>query len=118
MLKKVKPYHPYDSKLEKERAECLEMLKRGEEILDWRHHPFSIRLAKNTYYTPDFLVVHRGGETGHHLLTLEEVKGSWKAKSSGRDQRTKIKIASEMFPWFSFVGVTKVCGKWVEEQFG
>lgn len=51
-----------------------------------------LRLAKRTWYTPDFAVIAGDGGLGFH-----EVKGFWRD-----DARVKIKVAAEMYPHFRF----------------
>lgn len=64
------------------------------------------RLAKATFYTPDFIVVLEDGIEAH------EVKGHWED-----DARVKIKVAQSLFPWITFIGVQKVKGKFAQEFF-
>lgn len=59
----------------------------------------TLRLAKLTRYTPDFMVLLSDGTIEFH-----EVKGSWKAPGQD-DSRVKIKVAAEIFPWFVFRSV-------------
>jgi hypothetical protein len=69
-----------------------------------------LRLAENTFYTPDFLVQRTNGD-----LEVHEVKGFWED-----DARVKIKVAASLFP-FQFFAVTakpkKDGGGWNIEQF-
>ena len=58
----------------------------------WRYEAIKLRLADNTYYTPDFWLVYPDGACG-----FDEVKGFWRD-----DARVKIKVAAEQFPWFRF----------------
>ena len=82
---------------EREWAEILDYLKRSGEIIDWKYDPFNLRLADNTYYRPDFLVVYPG-----HFEIIE-IKGGWMQD----DSIAKFKIAAEQFPWFVFKMVQK-----------
>lgn len=72
--------------------------------------PFKLRLAGNTFYTPDFV------EVLPDRIRVIEVKGHWED-----DARVKIKVAAEAFWWFEFVAVTKRAkkdgGGWKEETF-
>lgn len=55
-----------------------------------------LRLADNTFYTPDFAVMLTNGS-----MQLHEVKGHWQD-----DARAKIKIAADLYP-FEFIAVRK-----------
>ena len=82
--------------------------QRGE-IWDYRFEPLKLRLADNTFYTPDFLVVKVTG------LEIHEIKGSYERE----DARVKWKTAAELFPWFQFV-VARWLGKkkgWKVEKY-
>lgn len=69
-----------------------------------------LRLADNTFYTPDFVVL---GED--MVLECHEVKGFWRD-----DARAKIKVAASLYP-FRFIAVRKKPkrdgGGWSEEVF-
>ncbi|BCF88693.1 hypothetical protein [Paraburkholderia largidicola] len=58
------------------------------EILWYRFEAFKLRLADNTFYTPDFPVI-----TATNELIFIEVKGRWTDKA-----RAKTKIAAAQFP--------------------
>ena len=70
-----------------------------------------LRLADNTFYTPDFAVMLASGE-----LEMHEVKGFWQD-----DARVKIKVAASQYP-FRFIAVQplskKAGGGWKREVFG
>jgi len=69
-----------------------------------------LRLADNTFYTPDFAVMLANGQ-----MEMHEVKGYWQD-----DARAKIKIAADMYP-FRFLAVRpkakKDGGGWDKEEF-
>ncbi|THJ32395.1 DUF1064 domain-containing protein [Lampropedia aestuarii] len=69
-----------------------------------------LRLADNTFYTPDFAVMAADG-----VMELHEVKGFWQD-----DARAKIKIAADMYP-FRFIAIKaktkKAGGGWEVEAF-
>lgn len=98
------------NKTETAYANHLEMLKQAREICWYGFEAVTLRLAKNTRYTPDFAVIDKDGR-----LVFIEVKGFWRD-----DARVKIKVANEMYP-FRFVAVTKKRqkdgGGWNEERF-
>ena len=50
------------------------------------------KLAANTTYTPDFIVLGADGD-----VIAEETKGFWED-----DARAKIKIAASLYPWITF----------------
>jgi hypothetical protein len=58
-----------------------------------------LKLANNTFYTPDFMVLKSDGSIEFH-----EVKGSWKAPNQ-EDARVKIKVAAAIHTWAKFVSV-------------
>lgn len=70
-----------------------------------------LKLADLTYYSPDFMVMLKGG-----VLEMHECKGHWQD-----DARVKIKVAAERFP-FRFVAVKALPrnkgGGWEYEVFG
>ena len=80
------------------------------EVLWYRFEGLKLRLADNTFYTPDFAVMLSNG-----LIELHEVKGFWQD-----DARAKIKIAADMYP-FRFLAVKvkpkKDGGGWEWEEF-
>lgn len=86
--------------------DVLRLKQASGEIVDARFEAVKLRLAHNTFYTPDFLVVTTDA------LEFHEVKGFWED-----DARVKIKVAAQMFPEFLFVAVKKVKGGWEYERF-
>ncbi len=97
-----------DSRMNKTEAEYARMLDDGKTagtILWWRFEAIKIRLADNTFYTPDFLVLnHQMG------LELHEVKGAWVMD----DAKVKLKVAAEIFP-STVVLAQKVRAGWFVE---
>jgi hypothetical protein len=69
-----------------------------------------LKLAPNTFYTPDFVVMTCDG-----VIEFHEVKGHWED-----DARVKVKVAAELFP-FRFVALKprrkRDGGGWDEETF-
>jgi hypothetical protein len=59
------------------------------DILWYRFEGLKLRLADNTFYTPDFAVL-----ASDNVMECHEVKGFWRD-----DARAKIKIAAEMYPF-------------------
>lgn len=102
--------NPGMNKTEAAYAERLEMLRRAGEVAWWSFEAVKLRLADNTFYTPDFAVMLTGG-----LIEIHEVKGHWED-----DARVKIKVAAEQFP-FRFLAVQALPkskgGGWKVETF-
>ena len=94
-------------------TEYANWLKAGQQLgqIDWfAYEAIKLRLADNTFYTPDFFVMAADGS-----LECHEIKGFWED-----DARVKIKVAATLFP-FKFVAVSKAKkadgGGWVIEEF-
>ena len=64
------------------------------EVAWYRFEGIKLRLADNTFYTPDFAVMLASGQ-----IELHEVKGFW-----ADDARVKIKVAADQYP-FRFIAV-------------
>ena len=95
------------NKTEARYAEHLERLKLAGEILWYQYEAVTLKLADDTRYTPDFMVLLANGE-----LEAHEVKGFWRD-----DARVKIKVAARLFP-FRFIAVSMPKGGiWVTESF-
>ena len=98
------------NKTEAEYAQQLELRKHSGEIAWYRFEGLKLRLADNTFYTPDFAVMRQNG-----LMECHEVKGHWQD-----DARAKIKIAADMYP-FQFIAIQKEAkcrgGGWKVEEF-
>ncbi len=88
----------------------LEGLKATGDVAWYRFEGFKLRLADNTFYTPDFAVMRATG-----AIECHEIKGHWQD-----DARVKIKVAAEMYP-FRFVAAKKLAAKagagWLLEEF-
>lgn len=91
-------------------AEHLRALQHAGEILWFRFEGIKLRLADNTFFTPDFAVMAADG-----VMEMREVKGFWQD-----DARAKIKIAADQYP-FRFIAVRvrpkKDGGGWAVEEF-
>ena len=79
--------------------------------IQWRKFEgLKLRLADNTFYTPDFAVMAADG-----VIECHEVKGFWQD-----DARAKIKVAADLYP-FRFLAVRvkpkKEGGGWEVEAF-
>lgn len=87
----------------------LDALSLGD--IQWfRFEGLKLRLADNTFYTPDFAVM-----AADNVMECHEIKGFWRD-----DARAKIKIAADQYP-FRFKAVQplpkKRGGGWKEEWF-
>ena len=102
--------HGLANKTETAYGRELEMRRRVGEVAWYRFEGFKLRLADNTFYTPDYAVMLADG-----TLECHEVKGYWED-----DARVKIKVAAEMYP-FRFVAIQalpkKQGGGWKIEEF-
>lgn len=81
------------NKTEAAYAAHLEELKAGGLILWWKFEALKLRLADNTFYTPDFAVLFSDG-----TFVIKEVKGFMTD-----DANVKIKVAAETFPFQFFI---------------
>lgn len=77
------------NKLEKHRAIQLEAMKRGGLIADWWYERFTLKLADDCRWTPDFLIQENDGS-----LRLEDTKGHMR-----EDAHIKMKVAAQHFPF-------------------
>jgi hypothetical protein len=91
-------------------AAHLAYLQTIRQVLWWKFEGLKLRLADNTFYTPDFAVM-----AADCRMECHEVKGFWRD-----DARVKVKVAAAQFP-FRFVAVTKRAlkhgGGWDKEEF-
>ena len=98
------------NKTEKAYAEHLQALKNLGGVKWFKFEGVKLRLADNTFYTPDFVVMDCDG-----VIEMHEVKGFWRD-----DARAKIKIAADMYP-FRFYAAKKNKkkdgGEWEMEEF-
>lgn len=98
------------NRTEAEYAGHLGDLQRALEVHWFKFEGMKLRLADNTFYSPDFVVM-----TATYALECHEVKGFWTD-----DARVKIKVAASIFP-FRFIAVTKrpkkAGGGWEVEEF-
>ena len=95
-----------------EQAYALELtsLKHAGDVLWFKFEGVKLRLADNTFYSPDFAVMLASGQ-----MEMHEVKGFWQD-----DARVKIKVAADLYP-FRFIAVQplpkKSGGGWKTEEF-
>lgn len=110
MRRFAKPRQPTAGRMNKTEErylnEVLRPLLYVGQVLDIKFEGLKLRLADNTFYTPDFVVVR------NECIEIHEVKGHWED-----DARVKIKVAAQMFPWLRFIAVQHKDKKWVTEEF-
>lgn len=82
------------NKTEASYGQELEARKIAGEVLWYKFEGLKLRLADNTFYTPDFAVM-----LADNTIECHEVKGFWQD-----DARAKIKIAADLYP-FRFIAV-------------
>lgn len=98
------------NKTEAAYAKALEIEKQAGLVAWYAFESIKFKLAKKTFYTPDFIVMRSDGS-----IEVHEVKGFWQD-----DAKVKIKVASEKFP-FKFIAVKqrakKNGGGWEVENY-
>ena len=98
------------NKTEEKYAAELELERQAGYVVWYKFEGVKLRLADNTFYTPDFIVLRHDG-----FIECREVKGYWLD-----DARAKIKIAADLYP-FKFMAVKprakKDGGGWDIEYF-
>lgn len=98
------------NKTEAAYADTLAWQMREGQVAWFKFEGVKLRLADNTFYSPDFAVMLADGS-----LECHEVKGFW-----AEDARVKIKVAAELYP-FKFIAVTakpkRDGGGWKVEEF-
>jgi hypothetical protein len=98
------------NKTEAEYNSELDLQKRVGQIEWFMFEGIKLRLADNTFYTPDFFVMLPDG-----TLQAHEVKGVWEDAA-----RIKIKVAASLYP-IQFIAVLKRSrkdgGGWTYQEF-
>lgn len=98
------------NKTEAAYAETLKREQHAGRVAWFKFEGVKLRLADNTFYSPDFFVMLADG-----TLQAHEVKGHWQD-----DARAKIKVAADLYP-FEFIAVQakakKDGGGWKVETF-
>lgn len=98
------------NKSEQAYAAYLGQLQAVGGILWHKFEGMKFRLADNTFYTPDFMVMQPDGQ-----LEAHEVKGYWQD-----DAKVKIKVASDIYP-IKFIAIKARAkrdgGGWQVEEF-
>lgn len=100
------------NKTEQAYSDHLDARRRDGSILWFKAHAFNVRLADNTFYRIDFLVM-----AADHALEIHEVKGGYTSEKG----QIKIKLCAEILPVFRFFKATKQTrnngGGWLIEDF-
>jgi len=98
------------NKTEQAYAATLAERQHAGEVAWYKFEGIKLRLADNTFYSPDFAVMLADG-----ALEMHEVKGFWTD-----DGRAKIKIAADLYP-MRFIAIKvkakKDGGGWAVEEF-
>ena len=98
---------PRMNQTERAYGDRLELMRRAGEVAWYAFEGVKLKLADNTFYTPDYAVMRADGQ-----MEMHEVKGFWRD-----DARVKIKVAADQYP-FRFVAVQKAKGGgWKYEVF-
>ena len=95
------------NKLETAYAAHLEWRKKTGEIQAYSFESAKFKLAPNTFYTPDFMVI-----ADDDVMEFHEVKGFWED-----DARVKIKVFAALFPFRVFAITRGKKGEWLTENF-
>lgn len=85
------------NKTERAYSEQLDLLLAAHEIKWYKFEGMKFRLADNTFYTPDFIVMNKLNE-----IEVHEVKGSMAIFQE--DAKVKIKVAASLYP-FKFMAI-------------
>lgn len=97
---------------EAEYARHLDDEKAAGRVLDYKFHAIRVRLADNTFYEADFLVLH-----SDMTLAIHETKGGFTTDKG----QLKIKLVAEVLPYFRMIKATKLAkkngGGWKLEEF-
>lgn len=93
------------NKTEEAYAAELELRLRAGEVAWYRFEAIKLRLAKRTWYTPDFLIGYADG-----TMEFVEIKGGFVRD----DAAVKVKVAREMYPMFRWKALSLKRGEWVE----
>ena len=103
------------NKLEASYEAHLELLKRAGEIDDYKFEGVKLRLADNTFFTPDFIVFTKDGFVELHdtkgTTTKILKKGKVKAPWCEEDAKLKMKVIAEAWP-FKMLMVFKTSEGW------
>lgn len=93
-------------------SRLLDLRKYAKEIVRWDFEPEKLRLARETYYIPDFRVIMTDGTVEFHEVKIRYRNGKvgWRG-----DAKEKYKIAQELHPYIFRVAICNQ-GKWEIEE--
>ena len=97
---------PDMNKTEARYAALLDIRMKAGEVVWWRFEGVTLKLADDTRYTPDFVLMLRDG-----TIECHETKGFWRD-----DALVKIKVAAAGFP-FRFRSFQYKAKQWVGRDF-
>lgn len=109
------------NKTEQAYADHLQQFYLARNILWWGFEAMTFKLAHDTRYTPDFIVLMADA-----TIRCVDTKGARLNRSTGtttyyaeEDSKIKIKVAAKLFPFFRWSYVFKnKAGEWQEVVFG
>jgi hypothetical protein len=108
---KLDPKRKQSGRMNKTEAEYLRMIEARPEVVWVAYERIKLRLADNTWYTPDFAVLL---DTG--MMELHEVKGGTWRMYGNDGGRIKLKVAVDQYPMFRWVVAQKKKGEWRYEE--
>lgn len=94
--------HDGMNKTEELFAAELDALQRAGVIVEWKFESIKLRLARKTFYTPDFFIRYTDGR-----LAFTEIKGFMRD-----DAAIKYKLAREAYSWAEWRMLRRVKGTW------
>ena len=97
------------NKTEAKYAGYLELRKAAGEVLWYAFEPIKLRLADNTFFTPDFAVL-----PDSLVLELHDVKGARAIVTD--DAKVKVKVAASSFPFVFRLAFPTKGGGWDIEE--
>ena len=117
---RVRTHKPGEmNKLEAEYAEHLATLFQDDVIVWHKFEAITFKLAKDTRFTPDFVVMKHDG-----TIELHEVKPRTGNATKGykpwieEDAWLKVKLAAELFPFELFIVWPGIDGHWNKDAVG
>jgi len=113
------PGMPNWNKTEARYGQYLDLQKRAGTVLWWVFEGATLKLAPDTRYTPDFMVMMRHASSGLGFVEFHEVKGAKNGKPRYEDDaRVKIACAAEKFRPIRFLMVWQARnGAWDSKEF-
>jgi hypothetical protein len=109
-------------KMTRTEAQYEAMLRRENPDAQIQFERYTLKLANDCRYTPDFAVIRKAQHADVWMIEFHEVKGAFlfggATKSATASSLTKPKLAAELFPWHRFFRATKDKeGNWTREEF-